>query len=215
MVHELTRHASVLSDILSQLRDEQVQKDSLRFRTNLERVGEIIAYEISKTLRYEKRDSNTPLGVAEVEEVAEQPVLLTILRAGLPFHQGMLRMLDRAENAFVSAYRRHHKGGEFEIDVEYVSAPSLEGKTLIIADPMIATGMSIEMVYKAVLRKGNPSKLHIASVIATDTGINHLRSKLPEQTTFWTAAVDKELTAQAYIVPGLGDAGDLAFGRKD
>ncbi|MBL7944219.1 MAG: uracil phosphoribosyltransferase [Flavobacteriales bacterium] len=215
MIHELTRQPSALAEILGQLRDEQVQKDSLRFRFNLERVGEIIAYEISKTLTYSVREINTPLGVADISELTEQPVLLTILRAGLPFHQGMLRVLDKAENAFVSAYRRHHKGGEFEIDVEYVSAPTLEGKTVIISDPMIATGMSIEMVYKALLRKGTPSRLHIASVIATDSGINHLRSKLPEHTTYWTAAIDKELTAQAYIVPGLGDAGDLAFGRKD
>ncbi|MDZ4822299.1 MAG: uracil phosphoribosyltransferase [Flavobacteriales bacterium] len=215
MVHELTRHHSILSNFVAELRDEQIQKDRMRFRKNLERVGEIMAYEISKTLAFSTSDVTTQLGVAEVNTLTEQPVLCTILRAGIPFHQGFLNFFDRAENAFVSAYRRYHKGGDFEIDVEYVNSPALEGKTLIITDPMVATGMSIETVYKALMRKGNPSSVHIASVIAADSGFNHLRSKLPDNTTYWSAVIDNELTAQAYIVPGLGDAGDLAYGRKD
>lgn len=144
-----------------------------------------------------------------------QPVLCTILRAGLPMHAGMLNYFDRAESAFVAAYRRHHKGGDFEIEVEYTSSPNLDDKVVIISDPMLATGASIEIVYKQLLQKGTPSRIHVASIIATDSGINHVRSKLPEGTIFWVGAIDKELTAQAYIVPGLGDAGDLAYGRKD
>lgn len=187
----------------------------MRFRRNLERIGEVLAYEISKTFDYEQAEVTTSLGVAEMNVPSTRPVLCTILRAGLPLHHGMLNYLDHAESAFAAAYRRHHKGGDFEIEVDYTSSPSLEDRTIIIADPMLATGASIELVYKQLLRKGMPSKIHIASVIASDTGINHLKSKMPEGTEFWIGAIDKELTAQAYIVPGLGDAGDLAYGRKD
>ncbi len=173
-----------------------------------------MALEISKRLAYKSVEVTTPLGIAEISVLEEQPVLCTILRAGLPMHQGFLDYFDEAENAFVTAYRRHHKGGDFEIAVEYLSSPSIEDKELIIIDPMLATGASVELVYKTLLAKGIPRRTHVCSAVATDTGINHLRSKLPENTTYWTGAIDKELTAQAYIVPGLGDAGDLAYGRK-
>ncbi len=215
MVHELSKHHSVLNQFIREIRDENIQRDSMRFRRNIERIGEVMAYEISKTFEYAQEDVTTSLGVAEMNVPTTKPVLCTILRAGLPMHNGMLNYFDNAESAFVAAYRRHHKGGEFEIEVEYTSSPSLEDKVVIISDPMLATGASIEMVYKQLVRKGIPSRIHIASIIATDSGINHVRSKLPEGTVFWIGAIDKELTAQAYIVPGLGDAGDLAYGRKD
>ncbi len=215
MVHELSKHHSVLNQFIREIRDENIQRDSMRFRRNIERIGEVMTYEISKTFDYAQEDVTTSLGVAEMNVPTTKPVLCTILRAGLPLHNGMLNYFDQAESAFVAAYRRHHKGGEFEIEVEYTSSPSLEDKVVIISDPMLATGASIEMVYKQLLRKGIPSRIHIASIIATDSGINHVRSKLPEGTVFWIGAIDKELTAQAYIVPGLGDAGDLAYGRKD
>jgi uracil phosphoribosyltransferase len=215
MVHEISRNNSVFNQFIREIRDEQIQKDSMRFRRNLERIGEVIAYEISKTFTYAPSEVTTSLGVAEMQIPETAPVLCTILRAGLPMHQGMLNYFDQAESAFAAAYRRHHKGGDFEIEVDYTSSPTLEDKTVIIADPMLATGASIEMVYKQLIRKGIPSKIHIACVIATDTGIKHLKSKMPEGTEFWIGAIDVELTAQAYIVPGLGDAGDLAFGRKD
>lgn len=215
MVKEIGKENSVLNRFISEIRSEQIQKDRMRFRKNLERIGEIMAYEISKELAYETKEIVTPLGELDMSLMSEEPLVATILRAGLPFHQGFLNYFDEADNGFVSAYRRYHKGGEFEIEVEYVSCPSIEGRTIIIADPMIATGASIECVYKALRSRGNPKHVHIASVIASVQGIDHLRSQLPKNVTFWSGAVDKELTAQAYIVPGLGDAGDLAFGRKD
>lgn len=215
MIHELGKTRSVLSTFLSEVRDVEVQKDRMRFRRNLERIGEIMAYEISKTLSYRTTEVITPLGMAEVHLPQHAPVVCTILRAGLPFQQGFMNYFDHSDAAFAAAYRRHHKGGDFEIEVDYVSSPTLEEKVLIIADPMLATGSSIELVYRHLLRKGTPTRLHIASVIASEYGVNHLRSKLPENTQYWIGAIDKELTAQAYIVPGLGDAGDLAFGRKD
>lgn len=215
MVKELGKENSVLNRFISEIRSEAIQKDRMRFRRNLERIGEIMAYELSKTFSYETREIVTPLGELDMSLPAEEPLIGTILRAGLPFHQGFLNYFDQAENAFISAYRRYHKGGEFEIEVEYVSCPSIEGKTVVIADPMIATGASIECVYKALRSRGEPKHIHIVAVIASSQGIDHLRGALPSNVTFWAGAVDKELTAQAYIVPGLGDAGDLAFGRKD
>lgn len=215
MVHELSKHHSVFNQFIREIRDEQIQKDRMRFRKNIERMGEILAYEVSKTFDYSPEFVTTPLGEAEVHVPTTSPVICSIMRAGLPLHQGMLNMFDTADNAFVAAYRRHHKGGDFEIEVDYTSTPSLEGRVLIIADVMIATGASVEMVYKELVRKGVPKQVHVVSIIATDSGINHVRSKLPENTTLWVGAIDKELTAQAYIVPGLGDAGDLAYGRKD
>jgi uracil phosphoribosyltransferase len=214
MVHELSKHHSIFNQFLAELRDVEIQKDPMRFRQNLQRIGQIMALEVSKVLTYKPIEVVTPLGIAEISLLEEQPVLCSILRAGLPMHQGFLDYFDRAENAFATAYRRHHKGGDFEIEVEYVSSPVLTDRELIIIDPMLATGASIELVYKSLLAKGIPKRTHICAAVATDTGLNHLRSKLPEGTTYWTGAVDKELTAQAYIVPGLGDAGDLAYGRK-
>jgi uracil phosphoribosyltransferase len=215
MVHELGKSRSVLNTFLSEIRDLEVQKDRMRFRRNMERIGEVMAYEMSRTFSYRSSEVITPLGTAEVHVLRHQPVVCTILRAGLPFQQGFLSYFDQSDAAFAAAYRRHHKGGDFEIEVDYVSTPNLEDKELIIADPMLATGSSIELVYRHLLRKGTPHRLHIASVIASEYGLNQLRSKLPENTQYWVGAIDKELTAQAYIVPGLGDAGDLAFGRKD
>jgi len=215
MIHDLSTSTSVFNQFIREIRDEEIQKDRMRFRRNLERIGEVIAYEISKTLEYKKMSVTTSLGEALIKVPAQQPILCTILRAGLPFHQGMLNYFDGADSGFVAAYRRHYKGGEFEIEVEYTSTPSLEDKVLIIADPMLATGSSIELVYKQLIRKGIPRQVHIAAVIAAESGINHLRSRLPENTKYWCGAIDTELTAQSYIVPGLGDAGDLAFGRKD
>lgn len=187
----------------------------MRFRRNLERIGEIAAYEISKTLEYSQNEVITPLGVAVTPLLKEQPVVATILRAGLPMHQGVLNYFDRADNAFVSAYRRHHKDGTFDIRLDYLSSPSLAEKVLIMTDPMLATGSSIVMTYKAMLQRGKPKHTHIVCAIASTQGIEYIKSHLPSGITIWAGAVDDELTAQAYIVPGLGDAGDLAFGEKD
>jgi uracil phosphoribosyltransferase len=214
MVIELGKENSLLNQFIAEMRDTEIQKDSLRFRRNVERVGEICAYEVSKTLLWEKKEITTPLGVAEMSVMKEQPVIATIIRAGLPFHQGMLNFFDKAENAFISAYRKHHKDGSFEVEVEYMACPDLNGKTLILGDPMLASGQSIELVYKAMLRNGRPKKVHIVSIIATTLGVEYVQKHLPNNVTLWACAIDEELTAQAYIVPGLGDAGDLAFGEK-
>ena len=215
MVHLLSEKNSIINLFIAELRNVDVQKDRMRFRRNLERIGEIAAIEISKTLPYKQEEVTTPLGIANVSVPAEFPVVGTILRAGLPLHQGLLNYFDHADNAFAAAYRRHHKGGEYEIEVDYLSSPSLEGRVLIIVDPMLATGSSIEVVYKKLLGRGTPKRIHVAAAIAAEVGVKHVRSKLPENTMIWVGALDKELTAQSYIVPGLGDAGDLAFGRKD
>lgn len=214
MVHILHNTNSIANVFLSELRDLEIQKDSLRFRRNLERLGEIMAYEISKTLEYKSAEVTTPLGVAETNLLAEQPVIATILRAGLPVHQGILNVFDRAENAFVSAYRKHHKDGSFEIKVEYLSSPSLEDKVLILCDPMLATGQSMYLTYKAMLAMGKPKHVHIVSLISSMEGLEYIKSRFPENTTIWLGAVDDELTVKSYIVPGLGDAGDLAYGTK-
>lgn len=186
----------------------------MRFRRNLERVAEVLAYELSKHLDYQTELVTTPLGEAEVPILKQQPVLATILRAGLPMHQGLLNYFDRAESAFVSAYRKHTTAEDFDIHVEYLASPSIDGKTLIISDPMLATGSSMVMVYKALLKQGKPAKVHIVSAIAAPEAIEFVKKHLPETVSIWVGAIDKELTAQSYIVPGLGDAGDLAFGVK-
>ncbi len=214
MVHILHNTNSIANVFLAELRDQEIQKDSLRFRRNLERLGEIMAYEISKTLEFKSTEVTTPLGVAETNLLAEQPVIATILRAGLPVHQGILNVFDRAENAFVSAYRKHHKDGSFEIKVEYLSSPSLEDKVLILCDPMLATGQSMYLTYKAMLAMGKPKHVHIVSLISSMEGLDYVKSRFPENTTIWLGAVDDELTVKSYIVPGLGDAGDLAYGTK-
>lgn len=212
---ELVKQRSVAGHFLAEMRDAEVQKDPMRFRRNLERVGEVLAYELSRTLEYVEREVTTPLGQAVVHELAEQPVLATILRAGLPLHQGLLNYFDRAENAFISAYRKHRKGEDgFDIEVEYLSSPSLHDRVLVICDPMLATGQSMVLVYKALLRLGKPKALHIVSAIASNEGMEYAKLHLPAGTRFWIGAIDEEMTAQAYIVPGLGDAGDLAYGRK-
>ncbi|MCX6294822.1 MAG: uracil phosphoribosyltransferase [Bacteroidetes bacterium] len=214
MVQVLGANNSIFNQFIAEIRDENIQKDSLRFRKNIERIGEIIAYEISKKLVYVDVEVNTPLGIANVSVPKEQPVVATILRAGLPLHQGVTNYFDKAENAFISAYRRHHKDGSFDIHVEYLASPDLNGKTLILCDPMLASGASMVMSYQALLKRGMPAHTHIVSVIASSEGIEYVKKHLPESVTLWVGAVDEELTAQSYIVPGLGDAGDLAFGVK-
>ncbi len=214
-VNILDRENTLLNRFIAELRDINIQKDSMRFRRNLERVAEIMAYEISKTLDYSLKTVETPLGEAEVMLFDDNIVLATILRAGLPFHQGFLNYFDNAHNAFVSAYRKHHKDGSFTVKVEYISAGDLEGKTLILVDPMLATGTSFVLAYKALVdRGGEPEKLHIAAGIGSEEGVEYVKKHFPPRTTIWCGSVDEELTVQSYIVPGLGDAGDLAYGEK-
>lgn len=209
--------SSLMSRYMAELRDVDVQHDPLRFRTNLERIGQIMAYEISRRMEYTVREVRTPLGTARCNVPSEQVVLATILRAGLPFHSGFLSYFDRAENAFVSAYRKYkEKGDSFDVLVEYLASPRIDGKTLLLVDPMLATGSSMELGYKAMLTKGTPSRIHVASVIASRKSIDYIRSVFPaENTTIWVGAIDDEINAHSYIVPGLGDAGDLAYGHKD
>lgn len=212
---QLVEERSVADHFLAELRDVEVQGDPLRFRRNLERLGEVMAMAMSRTMEYEEHEVTTPLGVAHTFRLREQPVLATILRAGLPMHQGLLNYFDRAESAFVSAYRKHRKGeNAFDIEVEYLSSPSLQDRVLVLCDPMLATGRSMVLVYKALLRLGRPKALHVVSAIASMEGLEHAKQHLPAGTRFWIGAVDEEMTAQAYIVPGLGDAGDLAYGSK-
>jgi uracil phosphoribosyltransferase len=216
MIHELGKQNSVFNTFLSELRNVHVQQDSMRFRRNLERIGEIFAYEISKTLQYREVEVETPLGVAHMMLLKEQPVLATILRAGLPLHQGMLNFFDQAENAFVSAYRKYDADEDFVIKLDYISSPSLENKVLILSDPMLASGGSFIASLKGLLEKGQPSHIHLVSVLATDEGIRNIKKHFSlRNVTLWTGSIDDELTAKAYIVPGLGDAGDLAYGKKD
>jgi uracil phosphoribosyltransferase len=215
MVLELVKQRSVAAHFLAELRDVDVQKDAMRFRRNLERIGEVMALELSRTMEYREAEVTSPLGIAAVQLLAEQPVLATILRAGLPLHQGMLNYFDKADSAFISAYRKHRKGEDgFDIHVEYLSSPSLEDRVLVLCDPMLATGRSMVLVYKALLRLGKPKALHVVSAIASAEGLEYAKLHLPPGTRFWLGAVDEEMTAQAYIVPGLGDAGDLAYGAK-
>ncbi|TNE53881.1 MAG: uracil phosphoribosyltransferase [Bacteroidetes bacterium] len=215
MIHELSKTNSVFGIFLGELRDVNIQNDSLRFRRNLERISEIMAYEISKTLEYQEEEVTTPLGKASVFRLKQQPVIATILRAGLPMHQGLLNYFDRAENAFVSAYRKHHSPEEFDIHVEYMAAPSIDGKTLIISDPMLATGGSMVLVYKSLLEKGRPKQVIVATAIAAPEAIDYVKQHLPSNVQIYVGSIDEELTAESYIVPGLGDAGDLAYGPKE
>jgi len=215
MVQELGKSNSIFNEFLRQVRDEHIQKDRMRMRRNMERLGEIFAYEISKVFDYQKEEITTPLGTAEMNLPVQMPVLATIMRAGLPFHQGFLNYFDSADSAFVSAYRQHLKNeDEFEVKVEYLSSPSLKDKQLIIADPMLATGTSMVLVHNALLEKGKPSHVHIAALLASKEGVAFLKKSLPKNHTLWVGAIDDELTAQSYIVPGLGDAGDLCYGIK-
>lgn len=211
---------SLVGQYMTELRDVSTQHDMLRFRVNLERIGQIMAYEISKTLAYATRRIDTPLSPADSPVLESQVVLATIFRAGVPFHAGFLSYFDHAENAFVSAYRRYiekRRPGQddFEVCVEYLAAPSIEGKTLIIADPMLATGASMELSYRALLTHGTPAQIHVASVIASQQAVDYIASRFPaDRTTLWIGAIDPEINSHSYIVPGLGDAGDLAYGPK-
>ncbi|MBS7347888.1 MAG: uracil phosphoribosyltransferase [Muribaculaceae bacterium] len=207
---------SLVSRYMLELRSVDIQNDRLRFRTNIDRIGQIMAYEISKRLEYKETEVTTPLGKCICQEPAEQIVLATILRAGLPFHHGFLSYFDHAENAFVSAYRRYkEKGDTFDVLIEYLASPSIEGKTLILVDPMLATGSSMDLAYRALLSKGTPAHIHVASVIASKQSVEYIRQHLPDDTTLWCGAIDDEVNSHSYIVPGLGDAGDLAYGEKE
>lgn len=207
---------SLMSQFVRELRDINIQGDMLRFRRNLERIGEIMAYEISKTLSYGKVDISTPLENMQCDEISDQVVLATIFRAGVPFHKGLLNYFDHVGNAFVSAYRKYKDNEHFDLHIEYIASPRLDGKTLIIADPMLATGASMELSYKALLTKGEPSHIHIASIIASQVAVNYIKSVFPaDKTTIWVAAIDPIINSHSYIIPGLGDAGDLAYGPKE
>jgi uracil phosphoribosyltransferase len=215
MIHNLGTNNSIFNQFLSEIRDQEIQQDRMRFRRNMERLGEIFAYEISKKLDYAPTEITSPLGLAEMNILKEYPVVATILRAGLPLHQGFLNYFDRSDNAFISAYRRHHKNGRFDIELEYLSCPNISDKVLILTDPMLATGASLELTYKSLLQYGKPKHTHIVTAIASVEGINNIKRKLNmKDITLWIGALDDEMTAQSYIVPGLGDAGDLAFGEK-
>ncbi len=213
MVINLSEQHSLMSNWVAELRDTEIQVDRMRFRRNLERIGEVAAYEISKLLPWEEREITTPLGTTPAKMLKEQPVLATILRAGLPLHQGLLNYFDRADNAFISAYRKHHRDGTFEISLDYVSCPNLENRVVIVADPMLATGSSLVKTIQYLRDEGKPSEIHIVCAIACTVGIEYVHRSEPK-VKIWCGAIDDELTAKGYIVPGLGDAGDLAFGTK-
>jgi uracil phosphoribosyltransferase len=214
-IHTLNQSNSVFNHYIAEIRDVQIQKDTMRFRRNLERIGEIMAYELSKMLNYQDVDVTTPLGTATERLVSDDIVLATVLRAGLPMHNGFLNIFDKAGNAFVSAFRKSHDGGDIEVEVEYKSSPSLDNKVLIIVDPMLATGKSLLLTYEALLTHGNPAQTHIAAAIGSTKGLSYLQEHLPANTHYWLGALDKELNTLSYIVPGLGDAGDLAYGGKE
>ena len=213
MIYCINEFNTIANRFLAEMRDVNIQTDRMRFRRNMERLGEVMAYELSKPFQYKPQEVETPLGVAKVQLPTERIVLATILRAGIPFHQGFLNFFDNAENAFVSAYRKHHKDGTFDIHLEYVSCPDLEGAELILIDPMLATGSSMHIVIEELANYGKPNKLHIATAIASKQGLEFIRREHPEAFV-WIGAIDEELTGKAYIVPGLGDAGDLAYGAK-
>ena len=215
VVRDFSKENSVLNHFVAELRDINVQTDSMRFRRNLERIGEVLAYEVSKELDYKEVDIQTPLAVKPSKLIESQPVICTILRAGLPLHLGMLNYFDQSETTFVSAFRSHPDDGkEFEIVVEYLATPHLDGKTLIIADPMLATGESMVSVYDVLIKHGTPKEVHVVAAIGSKDGVDYVAKHLPENTHLWIAAIDPELNDKKYIVPGLGDAGDLAFGKK-
>lgn len=212
----LSEQNSLLNQFVSEIRNIHVQGDRLRFRRNIERIGELMAYEISKTFTYKPVDIETPLGIASTNLATERVVLATILRAGLPYHQGFLNYLDLAENAFVSAYRKYKENSEqFNVYIEYIASPRLDDKELVLTDPMLATGSSMELAYHALMTKGRPKHIHIASIIASQQAVDYCVSRFPDNTTIWVAAIDPELNEHAYIIPGLGDVGDLAYGHKE
>lgn len=216
MVHNLGATNSIFNQFIAELRDVDVQQDRMRFRRNLERIGEVFAYEISKTFPYESKEIITPLGTSTMQVIREQPVLATILRAGLPLHQGLLNYFDGADNSFITAYRKYHKSESFDIRVEYISSPDITNKILILSDPMLATGASLVKSLRGMLAIGMPSHIHIVTALASVEGLEYVKRNLSlRNLKIWVGAIDDELTAQAYIVPGLGDAGDLAFGTKN
>lgn len=213
MVTNLSNSNSLLSEWIREIRDINIQSDRMRFRRNMERIGEVAAYEISKLLPYKQVTAQTALGEATCAELEQQPVLATILRAGVPLHQGLLNYFDRGDNSFIAAYRKHHRDGSFEIEQHYVTSPSLEGRPLIIADPMLATGSSLVLALRTLTENETPSQIHIVCAIACTVGVEYVKRRFPD-VHLWCGAIDEELTARGYIVPGLGDAGDLAYGTK-
>jgi uracil phosphoribosyltransferase len=213
-INNLQNQNSILNNYIAQLRDINIQKDSMRFRRNIERIGELLGFELSKALNYTTKEIQTPLGISATNLTEEQLVICSVLRAGLPLHHGLQNCFDNAENAFISAYRHHTSATDFEIKVEYLAAPSLEGKTLILADPMLATGRTFLNVLEAIKHLGTPQMVHLVSVIGSQAGVDFLNRELPDNYTLWIAAVDPDLNDQGYIIPGLGDAGDLCFGIK-
>ena len=211
----LGKQNSIFNHFIREIRDVNIQKDSMRFRRNIERIGEIFAYEISKKMEYKNKEITTPLGISTESLMTEKPILATILRAGLPLHQGFLNYFDSSDNTFISAYRKHKKGGDFEIKIEYMSSPKLDDKILILCDPMLASGSSMILAMEAILSRGKTKHIHIVAIIASSEGIDYVKRNIPTQNcTLWVGAIDQEMTSQSYIVPGLGDAGDLAFGEK-
>jgi uracil phosphoribosyltransferase len=215
IIHHLEKENSILNKFIAEIRDQNIQKDSLRFRRNIERIGEVLGYELSKHLEYKSSVITTPLGTKIIKLLQNKIVLCSILRAGLPLHQGLLNYFDDAENAFISAYRLHpNNDAEFEIVVEYFAAPSLENKTLILADPMLATGKSLVEVYEAIKKQRTVTEIHLVAVLGATKGIEYIKNHFPENTHLWIAAIDDNLNDNGYIIPGLGDAGDLAFGQK-
>jgi len=215
IINHVSKQSSILNKFIAEIRDKNIQKDSLRFRTNIERMGEIISYELSKTLDYKPKDIKTPLGIKRMKVLNDQVVLASILRAGLPLHMGVLHIFDDAENAFISAYRQHKENSDdFDIHVDYVATPSIQDKVLVLVDPMLATGQSLVAVYDKLKQFGLPKELHVISIIGSKQGIDYISEKLPENTHLWIADFDQELNEKGYIVPGLGDAGDLAYGKK-
>ena len=214
-VYNFSQYSSLYNKFLSELRDENIQKDSMRFRKNLERLGEISAYEISKTLDENSHVTKTPLGTSVTTIPSDKLVLATVLRAGLPLHNGLLKYYDNAENCFISAYRKHTTKEEFEVEIQYMASPNLTDKIVLLSDPMLASGRSMVLAYKALLKKGIPSKIHIVCVIGSEQGVEYISKNLPEDTTLWIGGIDSKMTSESYIVSGLGDAGDLAFGKKE
>lgn len=214
MIVNLSEQYSLVSNWISEIRDINIQGDRMRFRRNLERIGEVAAYEISKLLPWKAAETPTPLGIHDSKLLEFQPVLATILRAGLPLHNGMLNYFDKADNAFISAYRKHHRDGSFEISLEYMSCPSLDGRIVIISDPMLATGASIVKTIQCMKEEGTPGEIHVVVAIACTIGIEFIQRECGSNISIWCGDIDDELTAKGYIVPGLGDAGDLAFGIK-
>ncbi len=215
ILHDFSEKHSIIHQFVSELRDENIQKDAMRFRRNIERIGEILSYELSRTLTYKNKDVQTPLGVKSCAQIQDSLVLCSILRAGIPLHQGVLNYFDTAENGFISAYRKHYEGkDEFEVIVNYLASPSIEDKTLVLIDPMLATGKTLENTFKALEAYGIPKQIHIMSIMGSTEGVDYVQQIFPKETHLWIAAIDDTLNSRGYIIPGLGDAGDLSYGQK-